>query len=345
MKHLILFSFAMLFLSLSSCQDEEESNTQDPNSLTKTTHLSVLASRVSQSPTHIDNIIDGTSCYSIQLPVSLTVDSQYLTVASKEDYASVKTVINQYSNDDDIIHFEFPITVKYPNYQQVTINNETELTALRQACGSEPEFYEITCTRFNYPLTINCYESNSQVSYAVTVANNSQFYNFISGLKDSEIYSFKFPLSMTDSSGETIVYNSNVSLQSGIENAIDDCDEGGTGNLMLSDVVTVGSWYVSSYIDESQNETYHFTGYNFTFSSNETVVAVKSGIPTNGTWSTFMNNGNQILKFNYEGSSLHDLNRDWTVIEFNATTIRLRYQGDGGGSGNDDIHYLNITRN
>lgn len=345
MKHFILFSFALLFLSLHSCQDEEESHTQDSNSLTKTTHLSVLASRVTQNPTHLDNVIDGTSCYSIQLPVSLTVDSQYLTVASKEDYASVKTVINQYSNDDDIIHFAFPITIKYPNYQQVTINDQAELTALRQACGPEPEFYEITCTHFNYPLTINSYDSSSQVPHAVTIVSNTQFYNFISGLKDTEIYSLKFPVSMSDSDGDTIVYNSNTALQSGIENAIDDCDDGGSSTLLLPDTLVVGSWYVSSFIDDNQNETYHYNGYNFTFSSNGTVVAVKNSIPTNGSWSTSTSGGNQILNLNFEGSSLHELDANWIVIEFNATTVRLRHQGDGGGGGGDDMHYLDITKN
>jgi hypothetical protein len=342
MKNFILITISLLFLVVSSCQDETQTQSQNlSETITKVSHLSSLVSRVTQQPTYYDNCVDGTSCFCVLLPVSGTIDNQSFTVSTYPDYYTVKTIIEASEDDDDVSHFTFPITIKYQNFQQVVVYNQSQLNTIRANCGAEPEFHEIGCIHFNYPIVINSYNSSTQVATTFTVQDNSQFYNLIAGFSDNQIYSLTYPISMMNSSGQTVVFNNNAELQAGIENVINDCDDnGGTGNG-LSSILIDGTWKVSSFLDGNEDETYHYSGYNFTFNSNGTTVAIKNTTSINGTWSIYTDDGNQKLNLSFDGSSLEGLGEDWRLIEYTTTSIRLRHQSGGSG----ETHYLTFTKN
>lgn len=342
MKNLILFTVSMFLLILNSCQEEEKNEVFNPGTLTKVSTLSGLISRVTQNPTFYDNILDNTSGFSVVLPVTITLNGQTLTVSQNEDYNTVKTIKNQSQSDDDIVHFSFPITIKYKNYQEVIVANQSQLNAIYDVSGPETGFNEIKCIDFNYPLKINYYNTTTQVANTITIADHTQLYNFIDVLKTEEIYNIVYPIAMTKSDSSMVVFNSNDQLQNGIEIVINDCDEPNTNNPELSTIIIDGSWYVSNYIDDNENKTYEYYGYTFTFAANGTTVATKNGVLTNGTWSSYVNNGASILDINYVGSTLDHIDENWTVIEYSTTQIKLRHQDSGS---NDDIHYLTFTKN
>jgi len=276
MKNYTLFLIAFLFLGLFSCQKEETTETVAAESLTKTSALSTLVSRVAQYPTTKDNILDGTDCFAVLLPVTVTVDGVTLTVSSDDNCENVQSIINAHSDDDDVIHFTFPIRIKYKNFQEVQVNSQQQYESILATCPPNGVFREIECIDFSFPIVINAYNTVTQTPTTITVSNNMQLYNFIDGLTSNEIYTIVYPLSMTKSGGQVVVFNSNAALQAGIENSIDDCQQTGPTPSALSVVLANGTWFVSSYIDENHDETYKFNGYNFTFSSNGAVVAVKN---------------------------------------------------------------------
>ena len=125
--------------------------------------------------------------------------------------------------------------------------------------------------------------------------------------------------------------------------SIDDCDDdsqspGGNGNL--SAILTDGIWYVSYFYDYT-NQTSMYAGYTFTFNSNGTSQAMSNGNFLNGSWSNYIDSGDEKLEFSFDGSILEELEDDWEVIEYSATQIRLK-DVSGGGSGTD---YLYLTKN
>jgi hypothetical protein len=340
MKNFTFLLIVMIFGGLHSCQKDEATESSSPQSLTKSSTLSSLMARVSQSPTSKDNILDGTSCFAVVLPVSLTVNSNNITVVDSNSYQTVRDIVDEYSNDDDVIHFNFPIRLKYADFHEVEVANQEDYETILENCGDDEGFHDIGCIDFNFPLVLKTYNSATQIPSTVTVTSNSQFYSFLNGLTTNVVYNISYPISMTSSSGSNVVYNSNSELQTGIENAIDDCDDNGSSNSAFSDVIVTGTWKISSVIDGDEDETYHYIGYVFTFSSNGTSTAVATASSLNGNWAYYTEGTLSKLTLSYFGETLEELEKDWQIIEFNTTFIKLRHISGGSGK----THYLTFTK-
>jgi hypothetical protein len=341
MKNYILFLIIVLFGGFNSCQKEDNNQSTTTQNLTKASTLTSLVSRVCQYPTYKDNVIDGTSSFAVLLPVTVTVNATIVTLLDSNYYQTIKDIKNEYSTDDDVIHFSFPIRLKYKNYQEVVVNTQEQYDNFFASSSSDDDFNEIECIDFNFPMVINTYNSVTQTPNTITITSNSQFFNFIGSLSVDDIYNIVYPLSLTNSNGENNVYTSNTELQAGIENVIDDCNDDGSGNTSLSDIIVNGTWRISSFIDDGEDETYEYNGYNFTFSSNGSVVAIKNTTTINGTWSTTMEDGYSILNLNFNDNLLEELDEDWRILENNNSLIKLRHVSGGDGS----THYLNFTKN
>ncbi len=340
MKIYLLVLSTAVFLGLYSCQDEQNTAVTTPGNLTQSSVLTALISRVTQYSTANDNVLDNTDCFAVLLPVSLTVNGVLVNVNDQNDYQNVENIINQYANDDDIIHFTFPIRLKYKDFHEVQVNNQEQYQSLFDACAPNNVFTAIECIDFNFPIAVNSYNSAAQTPNTFTFENSTQLYNFIQSLGSDLIFNFVYPLSMTKSNGQTVAFNSNSELQTGIENVIGSCNNT-VSQPTLSSVLTNGTWYISSFIDGSDNETYHFNGYNFTFQSDGAVIAIKNATTTNGTWSQYTDSGFSKLDLNFPGESLEELSDDWRVIEYSNTLVKLSHLSGGNG----ESHYLNFTKN
>lgn len=342
MKKNYLVLSCLFALLLFSCQDETEKITlNSENSFSKTSPLSSLIKRVAQNETTIDNVLDNTSCFSVKLPVGLTVDSQYQYVSTASQYSDVEDIKNASGSDDDIVHFTFPITLVYPDFHEVVVATQYQYDAILAQCGNGNGFNEIACIDFNYPITINIYNINNQVASSITIESNGQLYNFINNLTSGEIVGIVFPLTLTKSGGMSVTVNSNSQLETQIDNVIDDCGGGsGPSPLLLADVLTNGSWHVS-YCFDDHDETSYYAGYNFVFNPNGTSVVTKMSTTIQGDWDIHNEAGYQRLDLNFDGSALDEMEDNWKVLEFSATSIRLK-ELSGGGSEN---HYLNFTKN
>lgn len=338
--YILLYSlFALLFFS---CQEETETTTLNAeNSFAKTSPIASLVERVSQYETTADNVLDGTSNCSIKLPAHVTVNGQYVYVATESDFHTVQDIKNLSTSDDDKIHFGFPITIIYPNFYEHNVASEAEFESILEGYGDDSEYRDITCVNFNYPVSINIYNSNNQVASSVTIHGDNELYNFLQNLVTGEIVGFVFPITLTKSTGDTVVINNNTQLETAINTAIDDCIIPGPTPLVLSDVLTTGTWYVSYFYGDGNDQTNYYNGYNFTFNSDGTATAIKYSTTTNGQWDIHNESTYQKLDLNFSGSALDELHEDWKVLEFTATSIRLKHVS-GGGSEN---HYLNFTKN
>jgi peroxiredoxin len=343
MKALLLYIvFGFILFSFGSCQKEEDSvNQQNTESFLKSSSLAGLLSRTSQNPTSKDNVLDNSSLVSIELPVTVTVDGNVITVHNKSEYQLVQDVKDEYTNDNDIVYFTYPITIRLQNYSTQQINNYNQLHDAIEACGEDDHFDEIDCISLSYPFTINIYDSNNQVANSISVTGNSNLYNFLANLNNSTYVAISYPISAVNSEGEAIVIHSNTELMNFIENSIDDCENsgGGSGETSLDDLLVMGSWNVSYCYYDNENETNHYQGYNYTFYSNGNIIAQKGTNTINGHWDLHDENTYQRLDLNFEGSYMDDIKTNWRVIEYNQTTIKLKKEN----SSNTD--YLTFTKN
>lgn len=132
-------------------------------------------------------------------------------------------------------------------------------------------------------------------------------------------------------------------------------DSNGTVNngsiTEVTDTAQNGTWAVTFYEDDGNNETNHFQGYTFTFGNNNVLTATNGTNTYTGNWSVTDSNssddddnGSSDLDFNIAFStpaSFEDLTDDWDILETNDNTIKL-IDVSGGNGGTD---YLTFEKN
>ncbi|MBL7887733.1 MAG: hypothetical protein JNJ52_13365 [Flavobacterium sp.] len=107
-----------------------------------------------------------------------------------------------------------------------------------------------------------------------------------------------------------------------------------------------GTWRITFFEDSGNNETSHFTGYNFTFGTSGILSATNGTNTYNGTWSVTSDNSgddspSNDLDFNMAFSSpadFTDLTEDWNIISYTATKIQLVHVS-GGNGGTDYVTF------
>ena len=333
-----------MLISIIGCQKEEETIIQDDTqTFTSSSALSGLLLRTSQFPTAFDNVLDSSSCFSVQLPVTVIVNNQQIVVSNQLDYQLVQNAINQFSNDDDIVNFVYPITIVYQNFQTQILQNSNDLDDVLDECDEDDGFDEIDCININYPIVLNIYDSNNQVANTITITSNSMLFNFLSNTNSSTLLAVVFPISVTNSNGQNVVINNNAELENFIEDSISDCDDdsnGGSNNTTLTQIFTSGTWYISYFFDDV-DETNYFNGYNFTFNSNGSSLVIKNSNTISGTWNIYNDSGAEKIELSFDGLLLDEIEEDWRIIEYTPTLIKLKHVS--GGNGGTD--YLTFTKN
>lgn len=91
--------------------------------------------------------------------------------------------------------------------------------------------------------------------------------------------------------------------------------------------ISSGIWRITLFIDNGNDETSDFSGYNFSFNSGNVLSAVKNGVAQNGTWSFSASSNKYIIDLGPKTTSnkpLGELTDDWKVISNSSTEIRLQ---------------------
>lgn len=113
--------------------------------------------------------------------------------------------------------------------------------------------------------------------------------------------------------------------------------------------VQKGTWRITKFIDSDNDETNHFTGYNFTFKSSGVLTSSNGTNNYDGSWSITLSNSDDDdsendLDFNIYfnlTNDFEDLNDDWDIISQSSTKIEL-IDISGGNGGTD---YLTFEKN
>ena len=335
MKTILLFSVAILsFLFLGSCQEEENTIVQDTTqNLNVASPTSKFLARAAQNNTSVDNVMDGTSVFRVKLPVSINLNDVDLTVATEADYDEVADLRNASGSDDDVVTYVYPITVSLRNFEEITVNNLTQLNTI---ITQNEDLSDISCVTILYPITINEYDSANQLADILTINSDSQLINYLLNLNSGVFYSINYPISVINPNNQTVVINSNIELRDVIESAIGQCGSNSGSTDDFIDVLTSGNWRISYYHEGDDDETIVYNGYVFTFNTNNTITITKNSSTFTGTWLFYEEDGVDIVEIDFEDDPLDDLDDDWELLEFSTTLIQLKEEGDN--------EYLSFTK-
>jgi hypothetical protein len=130
------------------------------------------------------------------------------------------------------------------------------------------------------------------------------------------------------------------------------CSKWQSNQKQITNISTDGTWIVSSYIDDGDDETSDYTTFRFNFLEDGVLHATdlvsSNSNPYVGTWSLTDSNSNDDdnlndLDFNINfnvSNQLDDLSDDWDIISYTDTEIKL-IDVSGGNGGTD---YLTLTK-
>ena len=335
MKRILLYSVAMISsLLLGSCQEDENTIVQDTTqNLNAASPISKFLVRAAQNNTSVDNVMDGTSVFRVKLPVDINLNDVNLTVATEADYDEVADLKNASNSDDDVVTYVYPITVSMRNFEQITVNNLTQLNTI---ITQNEDVSDISCVTILYPITINEYDSANQLADVLTINSDSQLINYLLTLNSGVFYSINYPISVINPNNQNVVINSNIELRDVIESAIGQCGSNSGSTDDFIDILTSGNWRISYYHEGDDDETSVYNGFVFTFNANNTITITRNSSTFTGTWLFYEEDGVDIVEIDFQDDPLDDLDDNWELLEFSSTLIQLKEEGDD--------EYLNFTK-
>lgn len=113
----------------------------------------------------------------------------------------------------------------------------------------------------------------------------------------------------------------------------------------IENIVKDQTWIVSQYLDDNEDETHHYNGYEFTFFSDGTLRATNGPNTYMGTWRVTDDDDNSQSSYDFViffsgPEDFEELSDDWDIISYNSNTIQLF--DVSGGDGTTD--YLTFTK-
>lgn len=325
----ILLSFVFVFMFFSSCQDEisQIDDLNDQETIIPNSALANLMSRASANFGAADDILDGASCFSVELPVTIEVSDVTITIETEADLEQLENLLDNATLDDDILDFIFPITIIFSDYSQIVIENEDQLQNIIDACIDE-ENGPIECADFVYPISFSVFNAEFILVDTVIIHNDEALYAFLDGLEDDEnalIVSINFPISIAYANGETVEVTTNEELANAIEAAEQYCDDGSSycSQEDLTANLVECPWEVFLY---TNNDTDSLDGpYQFNFNENGvlTIEGITSETHTT-SWDLIETDAGlelNIAAFYYYEAQFGN----WLVVECDTYGLRLEH--------------------
>ena len=321
----------MSILGFTSCQSEiDNTQGQNPNTNTANSTTASNLKRTSMYDGSFDDFLDGTSCSSIVLPATATVNGIKVSLFSQLDYQQVTNILAAFNTDQDTVMLQFPLRVRLSNYTEVTVSSQTDYNALMNTCGTAESAHldAISGLDINFPITIMTYSLNMDQTGSVVIENKEQLYAYMNTMGSDKLFAMSYPISITLSDGTKTTVSSDIDFQS----RINDCTSSkATMTMMASNadklevILVNGLFRVDSFLNAGVNTASNYAGYTMNFANNLSVTAVNSANTTvNGTYAA-SSQLDVFLKLNFTGiTSFNLLNNTWKVTSFSATSISLQ---------------------
>ncbi|MEH1008596.1 hypothetical protein VDP25_12685 [Winogradskyella sp. ECml5-4] len=314
----IVISLLFVLFCFTSCQDEinEIENPNDQEAIVPNSTLVNLMGRTAANFGAADDILDGASCFSVELPVTVVVNDITTIIETEADLEALEDMLSDVVIDEDILDFVFPITIIFNDYSEIFIENEDELQTFVNECVYN-ENAVIECADFVYPISFSVFNSGFNLIDTVVIQNDEALYVFLNELEEDEsvlIVSLNFPITIQYANGETVDVNTNQELTDAIEAAEQFCNV--IDDDCLEDEIALNlvecPWNFSNGTDTYDN-------YQLIFNDNGELL-ISEGVATSaigGAWSLSTTDNGVLLSLSELTAFQDDLEGDWLIVSCN----------------------------
>ncbi|MEP2937741.1 MAG: hypothetical protein ABJM06_03745 [Gilvibacter sp.] len=212
---LILF---VLSLFLSNCQKEETTliDEQQDEAFTEDDVFKSLMLSITSHYAAFDDMIDKSSCFSIDFPYACYVNGYYVEYQEEEDL--------YFLEEDDVIELVFPINLTFSNYDTATITSAEALTTFRNQCATGALYDQsVACIDAVYPMTMALFHEDTSVFETVSIDNDREMFLYLQDLNWRSRASMNYPVYVQVNNGEFIQILNNQEFKTVVQDNIPLC--------------------------------------------------------------------------------------------------------------------------
>ena len=327
------FCFISLLFVINACQDNDEINEfVEIELIEANSELSNLILAVTSFDGSYDNIIDGSSCLSVKLPVSLIVNGNNITVNSEDDYQTIEDIFDEIVDNIDVLEIIFPVTLILSDHSEVIVNDNQNMEQFTGFCIEGGMDDDNECIDFIYPISM--LQPNSETNTLI-INDDKSLFQFINEINNGLNYGIDYPIEL-QLNDELVTQVSNNTELVGMINSNNNCDEDDDNNFNdddftvedLSTILISSNWVIEKVISNGE-DLMEVRGFILSFNDDGTAIAdTNGGDDFGGDWDLRLTNNGTIITLNFDGYQ-DVFNQEWAAFDIGGGRIKfLSEEGD-----------------
>jgi hypothetical protein len=205
----------ILVLAIGCYNDDNEivitENTSHNNSA-----LTTMLKSIAQHNASFDNKVDNSSCFSLDFPYQLYVNSELRNISSVSDLANIE------ENDD--IDIVFPVSTNFYNYEVHQAINQTEFNLVQNACNENFNITPNYCLDIQFPITIKEFNDLTESFETYQLNNDKDVYLHFDNLHDNDVYEIEYPIFFVDTNSNSIRIDNNSDFEIAYSTSLQSCN-------------------------------------------------------------------------------------------------------------------------
>jgi hypothetical protein len=212
MKKLI---YIILCLILVSCYRDESQTLLSEGTSHRNSELSLIIKSISVHHASFDDVIDNSSCFSIEFPYQLNINSELKNISSLEDISEI--------HPEDQIEIVYPIQTTFYNYEEHQAFNQTEFNLISNTCHEDFSTQSNPCLDFQFPIILREFNDLTESFETFQLNSDRDVFIHFENFHDNDIYEIEYPIFLADSNSNTIRIDTNDDFIEAFNMSLNSC--------------------------------------------------------------------------------------------------------------------------
>ena len=208
--------YYILLLIVVSCYDDDNELIISENVSHNTSELTTMVKSMSLHNASFDNVVDNTSCFSLDFPYQLNVNSELKNISSVNDLSEV--------SEEDDVEIVFPININFYNYELHEAINQTDFNLVKNVCAEDFNITSHACLDFQYPIEIKEFNDLTESFETFQLNNDKEVYLHFDNLHDNDVYEIEYPIFLIGSNSDPLRIDSNVDFMDVFNSTLQSCN-------------------------------------------------------------------------------------------------------------------------